>query len=80
MIEIILYFYTFFGFLLIIFSRKIANILYNLILYYTNKLKLNDLFIFKVNSKNRNSMFFLTRSFTFLFGVFIVVFSIYILL
>jgi len=71
-IELFFFLYTFFGILLIIFNKDISNVLYNLILYYTDKLKIKELFIFKVDESNRNSMFFLTRAFTVLFGLAIV--------
>ena len=64
--------YIFFGFLLLIFNKQISNLNYKLILFYTNKLRLSEIFIFKVDSHNRNSLIFLTRSFTISFGLLII--------
>ncbi len=64
--------YSFFGFLIFLFNKKIAHVLYNLVLYFTNRLHISDVFIFRIDDKNRNSMFFLMRSFTILFGLAII--------
>jgi len=67
--------YNFLGLVFIIFNKKLSYYFYNLILYYTDKLKLSEVFIFKVDNTNRNSMFFLTRCFTIFFGVAIILLS-----
>ena len=69
--------YTILGFIFIIFNKKFSYYIYNLILYYTDKLKLSEVFIFKVDNSNRNSMFFLTRSFTILLGIAIISLSLF---
>lgn len=65
------------GLLFIIFNKKIAELNYKLVLFYTNKLNVKDFFIFKIDHNNRDSMFFLTRSFTIFFGIGIFAFSLY---
>ncbi len=69
--------YAIFGALLIFFNKHISDLNYKLVLYYTNKLHLKDFFIFKINHKNKDSMHFLTRSFTFIFGLAIFLLSVY---
>lgn len=69
--------YAFFGFLLVSFYKVIADYLYKLILVYTDKLEVAQLFIFKVDSKNKNSLLFSTRVFTLSFGLAIAMFSAY---
>ncbi len=73
----IFYLYIFLGILFVLLNKKISNLLYGLILYFTNKLNIEDLFIFRVDNENRNSMFFLMRSFTILFGISLILISFY---
>lgn len=68
---IILGAYAFIGLLLIIFNKYVSEITYNLVLYFTEKLNLTEVFLFKVDETNKNSMFFLTRSFTIALGLII---------
>ena len=69
--------YSIIGFLLVIFNKFISELFYNLTLYFTEKINLKEVFLFKVDNTNRNSMFFLTRSFTIAFGIMIIASSIY---
>ncbi len=71
--------YLVIGILLILFNKQIAQINYKLMLYYTDKLNLKDVFIFKVDNTNRNSLFTLTRAFTLILGLFITATCIYFL-
>lgn len=72
--------YAVVGLCLILFNRQISDFNYKLVLYFTNKLNLDDLFLFKVNHKNRDSMRVLTRTFTITFGLIIFSLSIYYLI
>ena len=65
----ILWGYFFLGIVLLILNKYLADLNYKLILYYTNKLNISEIFIFKVNHKNRDSLFFLTRSFVIFFAL-----------
>lgn len=69
--------YAFIGLLLIIFNKYVSEITYNLVLYFTEKLDLQELFLFKIDETNRNSMFSLMRTFTTLFGILIVTTCLY---
>ena len=72
-IEIFFYAYAFVGLLFMIFNKKLGDLNYKLVLYYTDKLHLKDFFIFKIDHNNVDSMIFLTRSFAALFGLSIIV-------
>ena len=61
--------YSILGLIFILFNKQISDINYKLVLFYTNKLNLKDFFLYKINHKNKDSMRFLTRSFTFLLGL-----------
>jgi len=74
---LILIIYGALGLLLVLLNKKISDLNYKLILFYTNKLRLKDLFIFKVNNQNKNSMRLLTRFFTVTFGFMIFMISLY---
>lgn len=69
--------YASFGFFMFLFNLKIANFFNNLVLYFTNKLKLKDLFIFRVDNNNKDFMFSLMKFFTITFALCILLFSIY---
>jgi len=69
--------YALLGLVFFILNKKITYIIYNLILYFTNKLNLKEVFIFRIDDYNRNSMFFLMRSFTILFGLLLIATSAY---
>ena len=69
--------YAILGLIFILFSKQIGDIYYKLVLYYTDKLNLNDFRMFKIDHKNKNSMYFLARSFSIMFGIFILASSIY---
>ena len=69
--------YGILGTLFILFNKQIGDFNYKIVLYYTDKLRLKDWFIFKVDHKNKNSMYFLTRSFSVIFGISILASSIY---
>lgn len=71
------YSYVILGILFIIFNKFIGEWMYKLTLLFTDKLKISELFIFRVDSKNRDSFFFLTRSFSIFFGIFITVLAFY---
>lgn len=77
--RIVFLIYALFGIFLIIFSSFISNFLYNLVLYYTNKVNLKDFFLFKVNHKNKDSLFSLAKYFTCFFGFFLFLVSVYFL-
>lgn len=62
---------------MILFNRYITDFLYKFTLYLTDKMELKEVFFFKVDHSNRNSMFFLTRTFTIFFGIFLASFSFY---
>lgn len=69
--------YAFFGFILVLCNKQISFFAYKLILLFTDKLQLDEFFIFKVDKNNKNSLIFITRGFTVSFGLSIVAFSIY---
>jgi len=69
--------YSIFGLLFIIFNKQISDFNYKLVLYFTNKLYLKDFFIFKIDHSHKDSFRFLIRSFTFLFGLFILILTSY---
>lgn len=69
--------YSIFGFTMILFNFKISNFFNNLVLYFTNKLKIEELFLFKIDDANYDSMFILMKYFTIFFGLFIILFSVY---
>lgn len=71
------YLYAFFGLLLVLFFKKISYIAYNLTLIFTDKLQIDQLFIFKIDNKNKNTLLFIMEAFTLTFGLAIVLFSIY---
>lgn len=73
----IMFLYLFMGLFFIIFSKKISNFVYNLILMYMNKMNLKDVFLFKVDHSNRDSFFSLARWFIIFFGIAIISFCIY---
>ena len=75
--EIMLWGYVILGLIFILFNKQIGNLNYKLVLYYTDKLSLKDFWMFKVDDANRNSMFFLTRSFSVFFGLSICASAIY---
>ena len=78
-INIIFYGHALIGLILILFSKRITHFTYSLTLYFTGKLNLDKVFLFKIDDSNRNSMFFLMRSFTIMFGIFILAGSLYML-
>ncbi len=61
--------YAIIGGIFILFNKQIAKINYKLVLFYTDKLNLKAVFLFKIDDTNRNSLFFLTRTFTIFFGI-----------
>jgi len=69
--------YSIIGLLLVYFNKQISNLNSRLILFYTQKLKLKDFFLFKIDKKNKSSMQLLTRIFTSTFGMTIFFISIY---
>ena len=77
MIHFIFHMYAFIGLLMIIFSSFISHYLYNLVLVYTNRMDLKDAFLFRVNRKNRDSMFSVARYFTITVGLTIIFTSLY---
>ncbi|MCA9496077.1 MAG: hypothetical protein KC589_03980 [Nanoarchaeota archaeon] len=72
--------YALIGLMLILFNRQISDFNYKLVLYFTNKLNLDQLFLFRVDHKNRDSMRVLTRTSTICFGLLIFSLSIYYLM
>lgn len=75
----VMYSYVLLGLFLIFFNKFIGAWVYKFTLLFTDKLKLSDLFIFRIDSKNKDSFFFLTRSFSIMFGICIIAASFYIL-
>jgi hypothetical protein len=69
--------YAVLGLLIIIFSRLISNFFYNLVLIYTNKMNLNELFIFKIDRNNKDSFYSVAKCFTIMLGMIILISSIY---
>ena len=61
--------YGIMGVLLILFNHKMGEWNYKLALLYTDKLKIQDMFIFRINSKNRDSFFSLTRAISVILGL-----------
>lgn len=78
-VNFVMYSYIFLGLFLILFNRFIGAWVYKFTLLFTDKLKISELFIFRIDSKNRDSFFFLTRSFSIMFGICIIGASFYIL-
>jgi hypothetical protein len=76
-INFLLFLYVILGFIFIFLNKKIGAWVYKLTLLFTDKLRMSELFIFRIDSKNRDSFFFLTRSFSILFGISIVVLALY---
>lgn len=70
--DVVFIIYLIFGILMIIFSSKISEFFYKMVLLYTNKMNLKDLFLFKVNNKNRDSLFSLARYITIFIGLVII--------
>jgi len=77
LVNLIFYGHALIGITLILFSKRITHFTYSLSLYFTGKLNINKVFIFRIDNSNRNSMFFLMRSFTIMFGIFILAGSLY---
>ena len=71
------YCYLFLGLLFVIFNSFIGGWVYKLTLLFTDRLKISEFFLFKVNSKNIDSFFFLTRCFSAFFGFFLIAFVLY---
>lgn len=71
--------YAFIGLLMVIFNKYVTKITYNLVLYFTEKMDLSHVFIFKVDDTNRDSMFLLTRTFTVSFGLVIFIVCTYLM-
>lgn len=69
--------YVILGLILIIFNKQINNLYYKFVLFYTDKLNLSDLFVFKVNNRNKGSLMLYSRIFMIVFGIIIVLFSLY---
>lgn len=69
--------YAILGALLIIFNKYIAEFIYKLVLYFTDKVNINELFLFKVNNQNKDSLFSLSRAITLILGISIFTYSIY---
>lgn len=78
-IPLIFWSYVVVGTLLILFSKSISSYIYKMVLVFTNKANLSELFIFKTNKTQRDSFFMLARAFTIIFGLLIATFSIYVL-
>lgn len=68
------------GLLMLIFNQSINKLYYKFVMFYTDKLSINQLFLFKVNHKNKGTILKLTRVFTIAFSSFILLFSAYYLL
>ncbi|MFW6286287.1 MAG: hypothetical protein ACOC16_04165 [Nanoarchaeota archaeon] len=77
LIRFIFHFYLLLGILIIIFNGRISSFFYNLVLLYTNQMNLKDIFLFKVNRKNADSLFSVARYFTITLGLMIIVTSLY---
>ena len=78
-VTIIFYSYSILGLIMILFNNIISSFFYNLVLYFTDKLNLKELFLFKINRKNKDSLFSLMRSFIIMFGLMILSFCFYFL-
>ena len=76
-INSIFYIYARIGFLMIVFYKKISEIFYNLSLYFTGKMRLKNLFLFKIDKRNRDVLLFWMETFTISFGLFILLSSLY---
>lgn len=61
--------YFLFGMVLALFNKFFGLWVYRLALLLTDKLQVSDMFLFRVDETNRDSFFFLTRSFCVLFGL-----------
>jgi hypothetical protein len=70
-------FYLIVGILILIFNFKFSSFFYNLTLYFTQNLNLSNVYLFKINEKNKDSFFFLMRSFVIIFSLVIISISIY---
>jgi len=71
--------YIILGIILVLFSKKISSIIYNLVLVLTDKTHVSQLFIFKTDKKNIDALFKVAWLITLTFGLVIVSFSLYIL-
>ncbi|MDA3855789.1 MAG: hypothetical protein PF569_06000 [Candidatus Woesearchaeota archaeon] len=78
-VPIVFWSYVGIGTLLILFSKSISSYIYKMVLVFTNKANLSELFIFKTNKTQRDSFFMFARSFTVIFGLLIAFFSLYIM-
>lgn len=72
--------YIIFGLILAIFNRFFGLWVYRLTLVFTDKLHISDMFIFRIDKKNRDSFYFLMRSFCILFGLMLSFSAIYVFL
>ena len=73
-VSITLLVYCFLGLLLVLFSKTISNFVYNIILMYTDKMNLKDVFLFKIDHSNRDSFFKLARWFIIFLGSSLILF------
>ncbi len=72
------YSYLLLGLSFVIFNKSIGSWVYKLTLLFTDKLNLSELFVFRIDEKNRDSFFFLMRTFSISFGLMIMVFVMYV--
>lgn len=75
--QIVFGIYIFLSILLIAYSKPIAAFGYKFILFYTDKLEIKELYVFKITDHNRDSMFLFMRWFVIIFGGFVIAFSLY---
>lgn len=69
--------YALLGTMFLLLNKRLATWGYKLSLLYTSKLSLQEVFIFKLDARNKNSMFTLMRTFTISFGLMLISLSLY---
>lgn len=61
--------YVILGLTIALFNKFFALWIYRLILVFTDKLQVSEMFLFKIDNKNKDTFYFLIRSFCILFGL-----------
>ncbi len=69
--------YIIIGSIVLYFSKQISSSFYNIVLIYTNKTKLKDTYLFRVDHKNEKIMFSVARAIIIVYFGILVVMSIY---
>lgn len=68
----LLCFYIIIGVFFVVFYIPISNFFYKLTLLFTNKLRLDNMFLYKIDKTNNDIIYKLARKFTLMLGILII--------